>query len=214
MQEMKRCKFDPWIRKISWRRAWQPAPVLLPGIPWTEEPSRLRRVHRVTKSWTWLKQLSMHALVHTCRGVDFSLWSTYLLLEGCCLSISTTLSGWVSFISKANVYAKITFESIFLLISLTQQAFVALFSCAKWYAKDSEIRDKENKDEQDMVCLLGDAEMRSARFHEVFSNRCKQCSSCMVVSLKFPFVSCDFPCVSVLKLLLNSLTNSVPYGFC
>ena len=23
--------FDPWIRKILWRRKWQPTPVLLPG---------------------------------------------------------------------------------------------------------------------------------------------------------------------------------------
>ena len=22
---------DPWVRKIPWRRAWQPAPVILPG---------------------------------------------------------------------------------------------------------------------------------------------------------------------------------------
>ena len=27
----KRCRFDPWIGKILWRRAWQPTPVLLPG---------------------------------------------------------------------------------------------------------------------------------------------------------------------------------------
>ena len=27
----KRCGFDPWVRKIPWRRAWQPTPVLLPG---------------------------------------------------------------------------------------------------------------------------------------------------------------------------------------
>ena len=26
----KRCAFDPWVGKISWRRAWQPTPVL-PG---------------------------------------------------------------------------------------------------------------------------------------------------------------------------------------
>jgi len=25
-----RCEFDPWVRKIPWRRAWQPTPVL-PG---------------------------------------------------------------------------------------------------------------------------------------------------------------------------------------
>ena len=26
-----RPRFDPWIRKILWRRAWQPTPVFLPG---------------------------------------------------------------------------------------------------------------------------------------------------------------------------------------
>ena len=27
----KRCEFDPWVRKIPSGRAWQPAPVFLPG---------------------------------------------------------------------------------------------------------------------------------------------------------------------------------------
>ena len=27
----KRRRFDPWVRKIPWRRAWQPIPVFLPG---------------------------------------------------------------------------------------------------------------------------------------------------------------------------------------
>ena len=27
----KRSGFDPWIRKIPWRRKWQPTPVFLPG---------------------------------------------------------------------------------------------------------------------------------------------------------------------------------------
>ena len=27
----KRCRFDPWVRKILWRRAWQPTLVVLPG---------------------------------------------------------------------------------------------------------------------------------------------------------------------------------------
>ena len=26
-----RLGFNPWVRKISWRRAWQPTPVFLPG---------------------------------------------------------------------------------------------------------------------------------------------------------------------------------------
>ena len=27
----KRCGFDPWVRKIPWKRAWHPTPVYLPG---------------------------------------------------------------------------------------------------------------------------------------------------------------------------------------
>ena len=27
----KRWRFDPWVRKIPWRRAWQPTSVLVPG---------------------------------------------------------------------------------------------------------------------------------------------------------------------------------------
>ena len=26
----KRCRFDPWVRNIPWRRKWQPSPVFLP----------------------------------------------------------------------------------------------------------------------------------------------------------------------------------------
>ena len=54
----KRCRFDPGIRKIHWRRAWQPTPVFLPG-----ESHRQRQVTvlGVAKSQTWLKYLSMHA---------------------------------------------------------------------------------------------------------------------------------------------------------
>ena len=39
----KRRGFDPWVKKIPWRRAWQPTPVFLPGeSPWTEKPGRLQ----------------------------------------------------------------------------------------------------------------------------------------------------------------------------
>ena len=32
-RKYKRCGFDPWVRKIPWRRrrVWQPPPVLMPG---------------------------------------------------------------------------------------------------------------------------------------------------------------------------------------
>ena len=29
----KRCEFNLWVRRIPWRRAWQPTPVFLPGKP-------------------------------------------------------------------------------------------------------------------------------------------------------------------------------------
>ena len=31
--DLKRHGFDSWVRKIPWRRAWQPTPIFLPGEP-------------------------------------------------------------------------------------------------------------------------------------------------------------------------------------
>ena len=38
----KRHGFNPWVRKILWRRQWQPTPVFLPGKLWAEEPGGLQ----------------------------------------------------------------------------------------------------------------------------------------------------------------------------
>ena len=39
----KRHGFDPWVRKISWRRVWQPTAVFLPGESlWTGGPGGLQ----------------------------------------------------------------------------------------------------------------------------------------------------------------------------
>ena len=54
----KRCRFDPWVGKIPWRRKWQPTPVFLPGksngqrslagySPWGYKESDTK--HRVSK---------------------------------------------------------------------------------------------------------------------------------------------------------------------
>ena len=29
--QSRRCRFDPWVGKILWRRKWQPTPIFLPG---------------------------------------------------------------------------------------------------------------------------------------------------------------------------------------
>ena len=35
--------FNPWVKKIPWRKAWEPTPAFLPReSPWTEEPGRLQ----------------------------------------------------------------------------------------------------------------------------------------------------------------------------
>ena len=59
--QCRRCKrhgFNCWVRKIPWRRAWQPTPVFLPGESHGQR-SLWTTVHRVTKSQTRLKQLSI-----------------------------------------------------------------------------------------------------------------------------------------------------------
>ena len=53
-----------WVRKIPWRRTWQPTPASCLENP-MERGAWQATVHGVTKSWTQLKQLSMHALLIT-----------------------------------------------------------------------------------------------------------------------------------------------------
>ena len=60
----KRCKFDPWVGKIPWRRKWQPIPVFLPQEFHGQRSLVGYTVHRVTKNWTQLKQLSMQAILN------------------------------------------------------------------------------------------------------------------------------------------------------
>ena len=56
----KRNGFKPWIRKIAWRRAWQPLQYFCLENPMDRGAWRLT-VYGVTKSRTQLKWLSMHA---------------------------------------------------------------------------------------------------------------------------------------------------------
>ena len=52
--QCRRRGFYPWVRKILWKRVWQPTPVCLPWrIPWTEEPGGLQSMgsQRVGHDW-------------------------------------------------------------------------------------------------------------------------------------------------------------------
>ena len=57
-----RCGFDPWARRIPWRRAWQPTPVFFLEYP-IDRGACQATVHRVTIRQTWLKQLRMQVCV-------------------------------------------------------------------------------------------------------------------------------------------------------
>ena len=49
--QCRRCRFDPWFRKIPWRRKWQPAPVFLPGKSHGQR-SLVGYILQGHKSWT------------------------------------------------------------------------------------------------------------------------------------------------------------------
>ena len=72
----KRCRFDPWVGKIPWRRKWQPTPVLLPenpmdGVTWWAIG------HGISKSWTWLEWLSSWARTSWVISLSYQV-STFL----------------------------------------------------------------------------------------------------------------------------------------
>ena len=79
----RRPRFNPWVRKIPWRRSWQPTPGFLP-VEFHGQRSLVGYiVHGVSKSWTRLSGK------HTLRaGKSQALFRTpYLLsLSSSCLS--------------------------------------------------------------------------------------------------------------------------------
>jgi len=43
-------RFDPWVRKIPWRRKWEPIPVFLPGESQVQRSLMGLLFHRVAQS--------------------------------------------------------------------------------------------------------------------------------------------------------------------
>ena len=64
-RRQKRAGFNPWVRKIPWRRAWQLTPVFLPGEShrqrtlWFTGSQRVRHTWSdlaLTYAWFWMEQ--------------------------------------------------------------------------------------------------------------------------------------------------------------
>ena len=65
----KRHGFDPWVRKIPWRRTWQPTLIFLLGEFHGHTAWRLI-VHMIAESWTQLKLFSMPQELHICANTS------------------------------------------------------------------------------------------------------------------------------------------------
>ena len=80
----KRYRFNPRIWKISWRRAWPPIPIFLPG------ESHGQGLHRVRHDWSNL------ACKHTWIPVSLLRFERYLFLKSVledCLDVCVSLHG-------------------------------------------------------------------------------------------------------------------------
>ena len=72
--------FDPWVRKIPWRRTWQPIPVFLPGeshgqrslegySPWGRKESDM--TERLTQEWVLI--IKSYLLIRTVICFNWSI---------------------------------------------------------------------------------------------------------------------------------------------
>ena len=64
----KGCGFDPWVRKISWGRKWQPTPVFLPG-EFHGQRSLAGYSPQGCKELDTIKCAHTHTHTHTHRGI-------------------------------------------------------------------------------------------------------------------------------------------------
>ena len=85
----KRCRVDPWIGKIPWRKQWQPTQVFLPGkSPWTEEPGKLQYIGLQKIRQGWASEHTTHIRSHKKSLVKLNTSASYHLSP-----LAETLSG-------------------------------------------------------------------------------------------------------------------------
>ena len=87
--QCRRCKFIPWVRKIPWRRKWQPTPFLAWEIPCTEKSGRLQ---------TWALHPPPPPPPHQGQRIGHNLATEHNILwygYSFCLSIHQLIDIWV-----------------------------------------------------------------------------------------------------------------------
>ena len=92
--------FDPWVGKISRRRAWQPTQVFLPGeSPWTEEPGRLQYMGSQRVRHNWVTKHSTAHMRYLSHGwlISLSIMSSRFFCVVTCIRILFLFSNWIIF---------------------------------------------------------------------------------------------------------------------
>ena len=68
-----RPRVNPWVRKIHWRREWQPSPIFLLGeFRWTEEPGGLQS--RESQKSDRPERLTLSLYPHSHYFIAFFSW--------------------------------------------------------------------------------------------------------------------------------------------
>ena len=62
VEDIKSCRFDPWVGKVPWSRKWHTTLIFLPGEP-PGQRSLAGMAQRITMSRTQLKYLTAAAAV-------------------------------------------------------------------------------------------------------------------------------------------------------
>ena len=91
--QCRRCRFNPWVRKIPWRRKWEPTPVFLLGDT-MDRGAWWATVHGVTKSRLTNDSESNTSPIITCFSNTLSI-TTYVRkhISYCALAIDTHTLG-------------------------------------------------------------------------------------------------------------------------
>ena len=74
--QCRRPGFDPLVRKIPWRRAWQHTPVFWPGeCPWTEEHGGLQSMGLQRVGHNWVTKHRLFSFVFACSHFSAQTYS-------------------------------------------------------------------------------------------------------------------------------------------
>ena len=118
--------FDPWVRKIPWRKAWQPTPVFLPGeSPWAEQSlegySLWGRKELNTTEETQHKQLTKIYFSYVKIQTPLNGWQSLLVVCYCWVGqkIHLGFSIWYNRKIQTNFLAKSIFIFYFVLFNRT-----------------------------------------------------------------------------------------------